>query len=718
MNWGEPIAAVWCLACAYWLWRRRDSSNASTKTQAPILHQPIERSASVPGHLLPILAAPALIERTSASGLIEHIRTSMGLTPENWGKDVEPLLHKFIEFVQLLPASESHHHAQPGGLVLHTLEVASHALKIRAGCKLPPGGSPEQQIGQAAIWTYSVLIAALLHDIGKPIADVRIKLFGADTQNEIGAWAGLAGPMTSLKDAHYYAVMFDAQRDYRQHEKLPVMLLHAMVPGAGMQWLGQYPEVLASLVDYLQGQEQDNPIKPLIAQADSLSVSENLRLGSRIRFASAKAPALIERLHKGMCSLLDSGHLTFNRPGAACFVSPDGQDLWCVAGSLADQVRKHLDEIEIRLTGAAKLPSDNTRLFDTWSEYGALVTAPKEFGKGAVWWVRIEIDDWSQVLTVLRFPTKNFPQVRLPGTLNGTITPVSPSSSRVKVEESPSHAAEQTEESVTTEAMGQPEFLDKQDGAQQESNAPQYTSPAEEPPLEQAVVADIKTERQKPSAPSTALPPMRQAKVSMPAFLEEFLDTTETAQAAVAPPLQVRPGKSVQAFSKQTVTASSPSAPSFVGRAPRAMLQHPGSKPRPNAERFMAWVQQGLGTGELNYNESDAAVHFVDRGMLLLSPKLFKLYLENHPYEGELGGAKDALRALQSDIQRSGYVERNGKNSFHYYRVVNSDGSATGHKINTYLVPNPQAYIRPVPSPNALLQPCAADDVGKDGNTP
>jgi hypothetical protein len=92
--------------------------------------------------------------------------------------------------------------------------------------------------------------------------------------------------------------------------------------------------------------------------------------------------------------------------------------------------------------------------------------------------------------------------------------------------------------------------------------------------------------------------------------------------------------------------------------------------------------------------------------------------LENFPYEGELGGAKDALRALQSDIQRSGYVERNGKNSFHYYRVVNSDGSATGHKINTYLVPNPQAYIRPVPSPNALLQPCAADDVAKEGNTP
>ncbi len=709
MSWAEPIAAVGCLACAYFLWRRRDS-HESIKTQAPVLLQSIERSTSSSGHLLPILAAPSIIERTSASGLIEHIRTSMGLTPENWGKDVEPLLHKFIEFVQLLPASESHHHAQPGGLVLHTLEVASHALKIRAGCKLPPGGSPEQQIGQAAIWTYSVLIAALLHDIGKPIADVRIKLFGTDTQNEIGTWAGLAGPMTSLKDAHYYAVMFDAQRDYRQHEKLPVMLLHAMVPGAGMQWLGQYPEVLASLIDYLQGQDQDNPIKPLIAQADSLSVSENLRLGSRIRFASARAPALIERLHKGMCSLLDSGHLTFNRPGAACFVSPDGQDLWCVAGSLADQVRKHLDEIEIRLSGAAKLPSDNTRLFDTWSEYGALVTAPKEFGKGAVWWVRIEIDDWSQVLTVLRFPTKNFPQARLPGPLNGAITPVSPSSSRVKAEETP--------ETASTEVIEQPEFLDAQDGALHERNGPQEASSDPVPPVEKAVVVDSKTERQKPTAPSTALPPMRQAKVSLPAFLEEFLDTTETAQAAVAPPPQVRPGKSVQALSKQTATAAPSSAPSFVGRAPRAMLQHPGSKPRPNAERFMAWVQQGLGTGELNYNESDAAVHFVDRGMLLLSPKLFKLYLENHPYEGELGGAKDALRALQSDIQRSGYVERNGKNSFHYYRVVNSDGSATGHKINTYLVPNPQAYIRPVPSPNALLQPCAADEVGKDGNTP
>ena len=42
------------------------------------------------------------------------------------------------------------------------------------------------------------------------------------------------------------------------------------------------------------------------------------------------------------------------------------------------------------------------------------------------------------------------------------------------------------------------------------------------------------------------------------------------------------------------------------------------------AKRFIAWVQRGLADGSMAYNETGAMVHFVEAGMLLVSPRIFK----------------------------------------------------------------------------------------------
>lgn len=56
---------------------------------------------------------------------------------------------RFARYVQLLPASESHHHAFAGGLLDHTLEVLVEALKQRRAVMLPPrrgtGGGAAQR---------------------------------------------------------------------------------------------------------------------------------------------------------------------------------------------------------------------------------------------------------------------------------------------------------------------------------------------------------------------------------------------------------------------------------------------------------------------------------------------------------------------------------------------------------------------------------------------
>jgi hypothetical protein len=195
------------------------------------------------------------------------------------------------------------------------------------------------------------------------------------------------------------------------------------------------------------------------------------------------------------------------------------------------------------------------------------------------------------------------------------------------------------------------------------------------------------------------------APVRMPAHgsaapADDFLDETDTAASikpVVKPPVQA---------------LTIPTTP------PKPKHRAPGAKPRPDADAFFSWVQQGLGTGDLSYNDAESAIHFTAEGMALVSPKIFKLYLEEHSYQSELTPGQKPLNALQNDLQRGGYTSKNGTGNFFTYQVRQSDGTL-GAKLTTYIVPNPQAYIRPVPSPNPLLVLKAAvpkDGTGKAGN--
>jgi hypothetical protein len=82
------------------------------------------RSPTIPPGWLPVLSTEALTQHLGADSLIASIRVKTGLAPTNFERDYAQTIGQFMAFVQLLPASESHHHAQPGGLLLHALETA------------------------------------------------------------------------------------------------------------------------------------------------------------------------------------------------------------------------------------------------------------------------------------------------------------------------------------------------------------------------------------------------------------------------------------------------------------------------------------------------------------------------------------------------------------------------------------------------------------------
>lgn len=636
---------------------------------------------------LPVLAYAALIARTGSQPAIDRIRGRLGFTAENFEGEVEPLLQRFAEFVQLLPASESHHHAQPGGLLVHLLEVGSHALHFRDAYKLPLGATTEEQSRLAARYSYAVLVGALLHDIGKPVSDVRVQLVKVDGMRE--AWVALGGSMAEQGGA-WYTVDFPSERHYDKHGRLALILLQRLVPARALTWLGQYPPVLHELTDFLSGEAAQGQLAEIIKKADGTSVADNLRTGPRTRFGTARAVPLIERLMEGLRRLLEAGELPLNRAGAAAFC--DGEHLWCVAGTVAKAVREYLDKHEQRQAGAAGIPQDNSRLFDTWQEYGALM--PTEAGQ-AIWNVRVTIGTWSQPFTVIKFALTRLyasPE-RYPGAL--------PAGAIAVVEAAPVTApAEVPDDTVPSPTPG----------AVPPDSAPEINEHCMTEAEMAAPVAPVAVRQPADGAdaPPSATPPVEAPNALPAAPVAEFLDELDSAASALPPEPVVPTAPETLSAPMAPKPKQAPRAPKLSGASPSAPS---GPTPRPNAERFLAWIQQGIADGSLPYNDASAPVHFVEAGVLIVSPRAFQMYAERFGTQIEISptsAVREPWRVLQRDFQRSSYPAKGTGGTFIHYYTVAGPGSK---QLVGYLVPGPERFFNPVPPANpALSQPKSAKE--------
>ena len=131
--------------------------------------------ASPQGFHLPAKAT-ALLQSPLRQQLLENIWRRASLSRAQFNTLYLKPLERYAELVQLLPASENHHHAHLGGLLDHGLEIMAYALKIRQTHLLPIGAPPESQSAQAEAWTAAAAYGALLHDLGKIAVDLRVEL--------------------------------------------------------------------------------------------------------------------------------------------------------------------------------------------------------------------------------------------------------------------------------------------------------------------------------------------------------------------------------------------------------------------------------------------------------------------------------------------------------------------------------------------------------------
>jgi integrating conjugative element relaxase (TIGR03760 family) len=347
-------------------------------------------------------SAESLLATPRRRRLLEHIWQRTSLSRAQFTALYRGPIERYAALVQQFPASESHHHSHPGGMLDHGLEIVAYALKLRQSHLLPVGAPPEDQGAQAEAWTAGTAYGALLHDIGKIAVDLHVEY--ADGERWY-PWHG--------KLIRPYRFRYRKDRTYRLHGAATGLLYSQILDTAIFDWLSGFPELWASLLYVLAGQyEHAGILGELVLQADQASVSQELG-GDPAKARTAPKHALQRKLLDGLRYLLKE-ELKLNQPQAS-----DGwltQDtLWLVSKTVCDKLRAHLLS-----QGIEGIPSNNTAVFDVFQDHG--IAQPTPEGK-AIWKATVTSETgWAQSFTFLKVsPALIWEMGERPASFTGTV---------------------------------------------------------------------------------------------------------------------------------------------------------------------------------------------------------------------------------------------------------------------------------------------------------
>jgi len=339
-------------------------------------------ATDLPKGLMRPESAASLLATPRQQKLLEHIWQRTSPSRKQFATLYRMPLERYAELVQAFPASEAHHHAYPGGMLDHGLEIVAYSLKLRQSYLLPIGASPEDQAAQAEAWTAAVAYAALLHDIGKVAVDLHIELADGST------WHPWHGPLRQL-----YRFRYREDREYRLHSAATGLLYRQLLDRELLDWLSGYPYLWAPLLYVLAGQyEHAGVLGELVVQADRASVAQELG-GDPARAMAAPKHSLQRKLVNGLRYLLKE-ELKLNQAEAS-----DGwltQDaLWLVSKTVSDKLRAHLLS-----QGVDGIPANNTAVFNVLQDHGMLQPTPD--GK-AIWRATVTSSTgWTHSFTLIR----------------------------------------------------------------------------------------------------------------------------------------------------------------------------------------------------------------------------------------------------------------------------------------------------------------------------
>lgn len=532
------------------------------KNAAPVIHK---LDKNLDPLQLPPMTAPELIEYLALEKPIRQIRRLSSVNDHYWETLYQQAINNAADLIQLMPASGSHHHAGPGGLLSHTIEVCANTMRIAKAYQLPLGVGPEERVQLDQVWRYGLFAAALLHDVGKTLALLKITMTMKDGSSS--PWSPYLGKMPD--NTQSYRVQFQPS-DYQLYHHLSVSLMD-ILPRQARHWLLQDKELIKQLMAWLNNDHYEcGVIGEIVRQADRESTAADLRLGGhKVRFPGTFQLPMIDRLMTALRHLLHDSSLKLNRNGAAGWIYQGKAYLVC--RTVAHAVQNYLQD-----NGATDIPNDPTRLYDTWQEHGY---ALENCEGGAIWKVNIKEDAYELNLTVMVFEANRLFKVsHIPADMKGSITVLSQDT---KIKTLSQTSASEVEEQTETVINHAPET---------ETNSK----------------PSLSHENTEPGELCTPPPPQQNSDATP-------LSDSKHEKTGAEP--------DNRKLAQNDVDQSSNS-----GAAPIGNKVIPEPDDPDIGEYFLNWVKRSIRDKNLRVNQAKAQVHIIPKGVILISPFIIQKF--------------------------------------------------------------------------------------------
>lgn len=575
------------------------------------------------------LSADKLLDTPLRQQYLNTIWQNVSMAPDMFKKLYRTPIEHYAEMVQLLPASESHHHAHIGGMLDHGLEVISIAARLRQSYVLPPNAAPEEQAKQRDVWTAVVIYAALLHDIGKVAVDIEVQ------QKDGSRWFPWQG-----KPTQPYNFRYIKGRDYTLHPTLGGFFASQMLPKEAFDWIGKFPQAFAQLMTFVSGHhDKAGILAEIIQKADQISVTMALggdpaKLGEQPKMSFAKQLQIALRHVVGQFKL--------NAPKGGCdgWLTEDG--LWLMSKSTADNIRGYL------MSQGVSVPSQNGKLFDELQTHHLIEKTAQDT---AIWNCKVASNiGWA--------PLKPFSLLKIspnviwdnieqrPALFEGCVNVVDEQGNPVSTDVAP-----------TLLDVEVPNMMPDLSIADTANNVVPPTFEAE--PVNDNLTTEPVVENPTQSLSEPTLDSIE--STDDVAFALQFFDDMmpDTSEQNVEPEVE----KSLLSLkaTKETEPSALPTPPQKVApkmaknvkKEAKQTTCSPNSTEIIDGLAFLNWVKAGVLSGEIFVNKPNALIHIVQNHLFLVTPNSFQIYLRKAGVTDEA-----AWELLQKHFQNLGIHKR------------------------------------------------------------
>lgn len=534
------------------------------------------------------------------------------MTPNMFQTLYREPIEKYAEMVQLLPASESHHHSHIGGMLDHGLEVISIATKLRQSYILPQGAIPEEQAKQRDVWTAVIIYAALLHDIGKCAVDIEVIL---QDDSRWFPWQGIP--------AKPYNFRYIKGRNYDLHPALGGFFATLLIPKAAFDWIAPFPKAFSDLMYFIAGHtDKAGILSEIIQKADQMSVTMALG-GDPNKLAEKPKMSFAKQLLIALRQVVENYKLNSQQGGCDGWLTNDG--LWVMSKSTADNIRATLMQQGIAV------PSQNGKLFDELQAHKLIDTTAD--GK-AIWSCKVTSNEgWThdKPFSLLKIPAnviwENIEQ--RPSLFGGRIE----SSSGVinmpmitlDIDSPPSDQNGALGNIDKFQSLFQPQSVSSEADVILPS---QDTFSGPNIQTEQPVDESKNTENKGDKSLEFLLDmfPVSQGSESHFNPLLEIEVKNESDQQSRSEPVVNIPLNTIE--NTPNVTKNKPKA----SQKKKVVVQS-NESPINNDEidpiKFIEWIKAGVISGQLFVNRPNAVIHKVEDHLFLVTPSIFKIYLRD-----------------------------------------------------------------------------------------